>query len=108
MWAIATALIDGNARPCLVLDGRLYPFAALRAELRAELPATTTALFADWPAAAAKLQNEAIMIAAGQGPAPLDASATLLAPLLPGKVLCAGANYYDHMAEMGFPGVKKE
>jgi 2-keto-4-pentenoate hydratase/2-oxohepta-3-ene-1,7-dioic acid hydratase in catechol pathway len=26
----------------------------------------------------------------------------------PGKVLCAGANYYDHMAEMGFPGVKKE
>jgi 2-keto-4-pentenoate hydratase/2-oxohepta-3-ene-1,7-dioic acid hydratase in catechol pathway len=108
MWAIATALIDGNARPCLVLDGRLYPFAALRTELRAELPATTTALFADWPAAAAKLQNEAIMIAAGRGPAPLDASATLLAPLLPGKVLCAGANYYDHMAEMGFPGVKKE
>ena len=28
--------------------------------------------------------------------------------LYPGKVLCAGANYYDHMAEMGFPGVKKE
>ena len=33
----------------------------------------------------------------------------LAAPLLyPGKVLCAGANYYDHMAEMGFPGTKKE
>jgi 2-keto-4-pentenoate hydratase/2-oxohepta-3-ene-1,7-dioic acid hydratase in catechol pathway len=35
--------------------------------------------------------------------------AELLAPLLyPGKILCAGANYYDHMAEMGFPGVTKE
>ena len=37
------------------------------------------------------------------------ADAKLAAPLLyPGKVLCAGANYYDHMAEMGFPDVKKE
>jgi 2-keto-4-pentenoate hydratase/2-oxohepta-3-ene-1,7-dioic acid hydratase in catechol pathway len=105
MWAIATALIDGNATPCLALEGQLYPFAALRADL----PPTTTALFADWPAAAAQLQNQAILVAAGKGPAPLDAgAATLLAPLLPGKVLCAGANYYDHMAEMGFPGVKKE
>ena len=106
MWAIATALIDGQATPCLALEGQLYPFPALRAGL----PVTTTALFADWPAAAATLQNQAILVAAGKGQAPLDAGATtLLAPLLyPGKVLCAGANYYDHMAEMGFPGVKKE
>ena len=106
MWAIATALIDGQATPCLALEGQLYPFPALRAGL----PVTTTALFADWPAAAATLQNQAILLAAGKGQAPLDAGATtLLAPLLyPGKVLCAGANYYDHMAEMGFPGVKKE
>ena len=105
MWAIATALIDGNATPCLALEGQLYPFAALHGDL----PPTTTALFTDWPSAAAKLQNQAILVATGKGPAPLDASAaTLLAPLLPGKVLCAGANYYDHMAEMGFPGVKKE
>jgi 2-keto-4-pentenoate hydratase/2-oxohepta-3-ene-1,7-dioic acid hydratase in catechol pathway len=33
----------------------------------------------------------------------------VLAPLLyPGKILCAGANYYDHLAEMGMPGEKKE
>ena len=32
-----------------------------------------------------------------------------LAPLLyPGKILCAGANYFDHLAEMGMPGAKKE
>jgi 2-keto-4-pentenoate hydratase/2-oxohepta-3-ene-1,7-dioic acid hydratase in catechol pathway len=32
-----------------------------------------------------------------------------LAPLIyPGKILCAGANYFDHLAEMGMPGAKKE
>src|SRR4051794_14346508 len=83
MWAVATALIDGNATPCLALEGQIYPFPALRAAFRAELPATTTALFADWPAAAATLQNQAILIAAGKGPVPLDARvAPLLAPLL--------------------------
>ena len=31
-----------------------------------------------------------------------------LAPLLyPGKIMCAGANYFDHLAEMGMPGAKK-
>ena len=36
-------------------------------------------------------------------------SAKRLAPLLyPGKILCAGANYFDHLAEMGMPGAKKE
>jgi len=36
-------------------------------------------------------------------------SGRVLAPLqYPGKVLCAGANYYDHIAEMGVPDVRKE
>lgn len=33
----------------------------------------------------------------------------VLTPLqYPGKVLCAGANYYDHIKEMGVPDVRKE
>ena len=33
----------------------------------------------------------------------------VLTPLqYPGKVLCAGANYYDHMEEMGVPDLRKE
>ena len=32
-----------------------------------------------------------------------------LSPILyPGKVLCAGANYYDHLKEMGVPDTRKE
>lgn len=105
MWALATAEIDGKAVPCLQVEGRLYPFPALGAAL----PAATIDLFADWPSAQAKLAELAAEITAGSGPAALPASTTLLSPLLfPGKILCAGANYYDHMAEMGFPGVKKE
>jgi 2-keto-4-pentenoate hydratase/2-oxohepta-3-ene-1,7-dioic acid hydratase in catechol pathway len=105
MWAVATAQIDGKAVPCLAVDGRLYPFPALGPGL----PGSAIDLFADWTRSAATLERAAGAIAAGKGPAPLAAGTSLLAPLLyPGKVLCAGANYYDHMAEMGFPGVKKE
>ncbi|MBI1204497.1 MAG: fumarylacetoacetate hydrolase [Rhodopseudomonas sp.] len=110
MWAIATALINGKKTPCLKVAGRLYPFATLSPTL----PGSTIDLFADWPAASAKLDALAADIAAGKLATGADqsidaATADLLAPLLyPGKVLCAGANYYDHMAEMGFPDVKKE
>ena len=105
MWALATAEIDGKAVPCLQVEGRLYPFLALGTGL----PSTTIDLFIDWPGANAKLEDLAAKITNGADPAPLPASTKLLAPLLyPGKILCAGANYYDHMAEMGFPGVKKE
>jgi 2-keto-4-pentenoate hydratase/2-oxohepta-3-ene-1,7-dioic acid hydratase in catechol pathway len=62
-------------------------------------------LFGDWAnslaalnAAASQVQSADAM-PAGQRLAPL---------LYPGKILCAGANYFDHLAEMGMPGAKKE
>ncbi|MBX9824773.1 MAG: fumarylacetoacetate hydrolase family protein [Xanthobacteraceae bacterium] len=66
-------------------------------------------MFADWPRTQSLLAELAAS-AGKSGVAHSDAAtAKLAAPLLyPGKVLCAGANYYDHMAEMGFPGTKKE
>jgi 2-keto-4-pentenoate hydratase/2-oxohepta-3-ene-1,7-dioic acid hydratase in catechol pathway len=107
MWALATARLGGKPMPCLRVGGRLYPFPALDPDL----PKTAMGLFADWAAAAARLDRLAGKVESGtHKPAALEeAGAELLAPLLfPGKILCAGANYYDHMAEMGFPGVKKE
>ncbi len=45
----------------------------------------------------------------GTGEAAAPSPGQLLAPLLyPGKILCAGANYYDHLAEMGMPGARRE
>jgi 2-keto-4-pentenoate hydratase/2-oxohepta-3-ene-1,7-dioic acid hydratase in catechol pathway len=103
MWALAT--IEGG-KPALVVDGKLFSLAALAAATGKAAPSSNLDLFADWdtwkPVLAALASS-----AARSGIAPADAK--LAAPLLyPGKVLCAGANYYDHMAEMGFPGVKKE
>jgi 2-keto-4-pentenoate hydratase/2-oxohepta-3-ene-1,7-dioic acid hydratase in catechol pathway len=106
MWALATARIDGKAVACLKVANQLYPLPALSPDL----PAAAIDLFSDWPRFSAMLSGLATRIESGGHPSASDASTTeLLAPLLfPGKVLCAGANYYDHMAEMGFPGVKKE
>jgi 2-keto-4-pentenoate hydratase/2-oxohepta-3-ene-1,7-dioic acid hydratase in catechol pathway len=95
-----------GGKPALVVDGKLYSLAALAAASGKALPASNIALFADWERARPVLA-ELAGSAPKSGVAPVEGK--LAAPLLyPGKVLCAGANYYDHMAEMGFPGVKKE
>ena len=103
MWALATI---EDAKPALMVDGKLYPLAALAAAAGKAAPASNVDLFVDWEKWKPVLAGLASSAANG-GIATVDAK--LAAPLLyPGKVLCAGANYYDHMAEMGFPGVKKE
>ena len=61
-------------------------------------------LFSDWNRSLAALGSAAMQVVAED----LVPTGTRLAPLLyPGKVLCAGANYFDHLAEMGMPGAKK-
>jgi 2-keto-4-pentenoate hydratase/2-oxohepta-3-ene-1,7-dioic acid hydratase in catechol pathway len=109
MWALATVDDGGEAVPCLAVDRKLYPFAPLARASGKKLPGAVVDLFADWGHWRDELRELAAM-ASGTSVEPTDAAdAKLLAPLrYPGKVLCAGANYYDHMAEMGFPGVKKE
>jgi len=103
MWGLAK--LEGG-RQALMVDGKLYPLAALAASSGKALPSSNVAIFADWERSRAAL-GELAASAAKSGVAPVEGK--LAAPLLyPGKVLCAGANYYDHMAEMGFPGVKKE
>jgi len=103
MWGLAT--LEGG-KSALMVDGRLYALAPLAAASGKALPASNVAIFTDWERSRAVLTELAAAVAKG-GVAPVEAK--LAAPLTyPGKVLCAGANYYDHMAEMGFPGVKKE
>lgn len=101
-WSLATVQTSEGPTACVEIGGTRYPLEeTLR---RVGLPGMTSvaALFVDWPASQAALEA-----ATGAGKA-VVASARLAPLLYPGKVLCAGANYYDHMAEMGFPGVTKE
>ncbi|MBS7704959.1 fumarylacetoacetate hydrolase family protein [Chelatococcus asaccharovorans] len=105
MWALTTAELATGPTACLVVDGALHPLVELAAAHGVALPDTVAAVFADWARCEPVLAKLAADVADGR-PA---SEATLLAPLrYPGKILCAGANYYDHMAEMGFPGITKE
>jgi 2-keto-4-pentenoate hydratase/2-oxohepta-3-ene-1,7-dioic acid hydratase in catechol pathway len=104
-FALTTVESEGAALACVEIDGRLHPLADAPAEYG--LPADLMSLFARWDA----LQDALGRFAAScRDRAGLDAGrARRLAPLqFPGKVLCAGANYYDHLAEMGVPDLRKE
>jgi 2-keto-4-pentenoate hydratase/2-oxohepta-3-ene-1,7-dioic acid hydratase in catechol pathway len=105
MWSLATIDLGGKPVGCLVVEDVAYPLPAISPSL----PSHIGDLFEDWPRSQALLCGLASSVKAS-GVAGHDlAKARVLAPLrYPGKVICAGANYYDHMAEMGFPGVKKE
>lgn len=108
MFALATIEHRSKTLACIEIEGRFHPLAELaRSAGVPGLPDSVAGLCADlgrWgpmvAALAARCQPGAGLAAA---------SVRVLAPLLyPGKILCAGANYYDHLAEMGMPGAKKE
>ncbi len=100
-WGIATA----RSGVCLDVGGALYRLAPALARLGEAAPDSAITLFADWPASVALL-DRAAEARRDEDRVP---EAERLAPLLyPGKILCAGANYYDHLAEMGMPGARKD
>lgn len=104
-WSLVTVALDGPTA-CLEVGGELYRLEPSLA--RAGLPgaATVVDLFSDWDRSRAALDKAATLVRAEER---IPSSTPRLAPLLyPGKVLCAGANYYDHLKEMGVPDTRKE
>ncbi|WP_249729480.1 MULTISPECIES: fumarylacetoacetate hydrolase family protein [unclassified Chelatococcus] len=105
MWALTTAEFGNEPTACLMVGDTLYPLNELAAAHDVALPETVAGVFADWARCEPLLADLAHDATGGRRVAEIQ----LLAPLqYPGKILCAGANYYDHMAEMGFPGVTKD
>jgi 2-keto-4-pentenoate hydratase/2-oxohepta-3-ene-1,7-dioic acid hydratase in catechol pathway len=95
-YALVTILEDGLPVGCLERDGALYRLADM------EAPGEVAGLFEDWP-------RWSRALAAAPLPEPVPAGLPVLAPLMyPGKILCAGANYYAHCAEMGVKDLRKE
>jgi len=96
-FSLQTLLIDGKPTGCAEIGGKAYRLTDLGA------PARVADLFEDWP------RWEAHLKAAKPSAGALPDGLTVLAPLqYPGKILCAGANYYDHSAEMGVQDLRKE
>lgn len=103
-WALATLQTAKGPLACLDVDGRCYALAPSLA--RVGLPAldSVAQVFEHFETVGPRLGEAAAQVQ------PVDeATGTRLAPLrYPGKILCAGANYFDHLAEMGMPGAKRE
>jgi len=96
-YSLMTVRFDGRAIGCFERDGKLYRLTDVGA------PDAVAALFEDWPRWSTHLAT------AKPSAGALPANLQVLAPLLyPGKILCAGANYYDHSAEMGITDLRKE
>lgn len=106
-WALTTLRGASGPVGCLEVGGGFYPLARVLPGLG---DGTVAGLFSDWSAAEAAIRDAVARLNPADAlPGPEAAGLPRLAPILyPGKVLCAGANYYNHMAEMGFPGITKD
>lgn len=103
-WALATLDGPGGAVACVEHAGRCYALEPSLARVGLPGQRTILSLFDDWEASREALDGAVARL----DPGDVVADGRRLAPLLfPGKILCAGANYYDHLAEMGMPGAKK-
>lgn len=90
MFALATVAAGGRTVACIESGGRFF---ALEQDLMQTFGAWD---FAALERTARERRNEV-------------RPERILTPLqYPGKVLCAGANYYDHIAEMGVQDLRKE
>lgn len=104
-WSLATVALNGPTA-CLEVGGALYRLGP--SLTRAGITGVTTVvnLFTDWERSRAALDRAAGLVVAEDR---IPGDTPRLAPLLyPAKVLCAGANYYDHLKEMGVPDTRKE
>jgi len=104
-WALATVQTAQGPVACLELQDKLYALAPSLARLGLPPLSTVAALFEHYDSVWPRLPEAARQVSEADRVSALHR----LAPLLyPGKILCAGANYFDHLAEMGMPDAKKE
>jgi len=103
-WFLATVEAAGEAVACLETGGGLYRLTPSLARVGYVGVGSVADLFRDWGYSRRMLESAAPRVSAVD----LVTPTRRLAPLLyPGKILCAGANYFDHLAEMGMPDAKK-
>ena len=89
---LGTVEYDGAEHVALVRDDGLL---LLEAD---DGPSDLRGLIADWSRQAARIESLARTPAGDALVSPADVR--WCAPLRPGKLLCVGANYHDHVAEM--------
>ena len=104
-WSLATFAQGDQAVAALEVGGVAYRLAPSLARVGLAGQDSVLGLFSDWARSLTALKDAASQVQASDQ---ITAASRLAPVLYPGKILCAGANYYDHLAEMGMPGAKKE
>lgn len=101
-YRLATIQRDGVDTAMVERCGRLLPVAALLPELEDPLHDLAPVL-ADWPRWSARL-DERVDRARFESDGTNATEASFRPPIaLPNKLICIGANYHDHIAEMPIP-----
>lgn len=104
-WALATVLTDTGPTAGFETERGVFPLDATLERAGVHGIDTVVAACESWDRVRPALDRAA----ADPDPGPALQFTTRLAPLqYPGKVVCAGANYFDHLAEMGITGATKE
>ena len=106
-YALATYRQGAGTATALVFDDKLYDFATACNAVSGTPPSWATAelggLIARWPEVQVGIESvaQAAALLAGAGKLkPLPAGTALAAPLRPGRIYCAAANYVEHAKEM--------
>ena len=105
LWSLATFAQGDQAVAALEVGGVAYRLAPSLARVGLAGQDSVLGLFSDWARSLTAINAAASQVQASDQ---ITAASRLAPVLYPGKILCAGANYYDHLAEMGMPGAKKE
>ncbi len=106
-YTLATIERAGKALGCVEIGDRFFPLES--ADSSFGLPGDLMALLRNWGGHLDALQRFADVCGNKPSGGISSEEAKVIAPLLyPDKVLCAGANYYDHLVEMGDPTPRKE
>lgn len=104
-WSLATVNANG-AVAALEVGGVPYRLESSLQRVGFSGASSVMDMFSDWERARTALDRAAEQLKEEDR---IASHSGYLAPLLyPGKVLCAGANYYDHLKEMGVPDIRKE
>lgn len=111
MFVLATLVVSRQRVAAMRIAGRYWPVAAAaRATGITGLEGDLESYFAGWRAAFPRLKRLASAIVAGKLKPRLavaEGRARLATPVRPPKIICVGANYADHLAEMNASSIKK-
>ncbi len=111
-WRLGTAGTAGLVGPVLEAGDAVYALEPLveRPEAAPDAgPLSVLSILRDWDAWRPELERAAAAVAAPSAATPLSTEDLEWRPPvdLPGKLICAGANYVDHLREMGITDPRK-